>query len=193
MVPRSTRRVCASSAPDLRRAGVRTSGLLETDPGGSGRSPPATARGTSQVPWERASASRRYWCTNAIAMLPSPTAAATRFTGLKRTSPHGEDARDARLEEVRVALERPALGPAAASAPVSTYPLGSSATSSGSHDVSASAPMKMKSPPDSSRVVSPVSESWTSIASREPSPCAAVTFVRNHVWMFFRFAICSTR
>src|SRR5262249_19596488 len=28
------------------------------------------------------SASRRYWCTNAIAMLPSPTAAATRFTGL---------------------------------------------------------------------------------------------------------------
>ena len=33
---------------------------------------------------------RRYWCTNAIAMLPSPTAAATRFTGLKRTSPQAK-------------------------------------------------------------------------------------------------------
>src|SRR6476619_4076421 len=31
--------------------------------------------------------SLRYCCTNAIAMLPSPTAAATRFTGLNRTSP----------------------------------------------------------------------------------------------------------
>jgi len=27
----------------------------------------------------------RCWCTNAIAMLPSPTAAATRFTELQRT------------------------------------------------------------------------------------------------------------
>jgi hypothetical protein len=29
----------------------------------------------------------RYWWTNAIAMLPSPTAEATRFTGLNLTSP----------------------------------------------------------------------------------------------------------
>jgi MFS family permease len=34
------------------------------------------------------STSLRYWCTKAIAMLPSPTAAATRLTGLNRTSPH---------------------------------------------------------------------------------------------------------
>ena len=36
------------------------------------------------------SASLRYWCTKAIAMLPSPTAAATRLTGAKRTSPHAK-------------------------------------------------------------------------------------------------------
>src|SRR3954452_11445925 len=35
-----------------------------------------------------ATACLRYWCTKAIAMLPSPTAAATRLTGPKRTSPH---------------------------------------------------------------------------------------------------------
>ena len=38
----------------------------------------------------RLSASFRYWCTKAIAMLPSPTAAATRFTGPNRTSPHAK-------------------------------------------------------------------------------------------------------
>src|SRR5262249_39413350 len=32
----------------------------------------------------------RDWCTKAIAMLPSPTAAATRLTGLSRTSPHAK-------------------------------------------------------------------------------------------------------
>ena len=38
----------------------------------------------------RVSASLRYWWTKAIAMLPSPTAAATRFTGPRRTSPHAK-------------------------------------------------------------------------------------------------------
>ena len=37
----------------------------------------STRSGQPTVP-----ASRRYWCTKAIAMLPSPTAAATRLTGL---------------------------------------------------------------------------------------------------------------
>ena len=37
-----------------------------------------------------AAASLRYWCTNAIAMLPSPTAAATRLTGPNRTSPQAK-------------------------------------------------------------------------------------------------------
>src|SRR5262249_42021906 len=32
----------------------------------------------------------RYCCTRAMAMLPSPTAAATRLIGLKRTSPHAK-------------------------------------------------------------------------------------------------------
>ncbi len=50
-------------------------------------------------PWTRtnadiaqtgAAASRRYWCTKAIAMLPSPTAAATRLTGPNRTSPQAK-------------------------------------------------------------------------------------------------------
>ena len=31
-----------------------------------------------------------YWCTSAIAMLPSPTADATRLTRLRRTSPHAK-------------------------------------------------------------------------------------------------------
>jgi len=35
-----------------------------------------------QVLVETVASSRRYWCTNAMAMLPSPTAAATRLTGL---------------------------------------------------------------------------------------------------------------
>jgi hypothetical protein len=34
--------------------------------------------------------SLRYWCTNAIAKLPSPTAEATRLTGPERTSPHAK-------------------------------------------------------------------------------------------------------
>ena len=87
-----------------------------------------------------------------------------------------EDARDARLEEVGVAVEIPASA-AVTSEPVSTKPRRSSAISGGSHAVSASAPMKMKSPPDSSRVVSPVSPLRTSIASSESSPCAATTSV----------------
>src|SRR5215216_6178399 len=45
-----------------------------------------SARGTLLRP----PASRRYWCTNAMAMLPSPTAAATRLTGAYRTSPHAK-------------------------------------------------------------------------------------------------------
>jgi hypothetical protein len=51
---------------------------------------------------------RRRRDSRAIAMLPSPTAAATRFTGPERTSPHAEDARHTRREEVRVAYESPA-------------------------------------------------------------------------------------
>ena len=43
-------------------------------------------------------------------MLPSPTAAATRLTGPKRTSPHAKMPGHARLEQVRVAVERPAAG-----------------------------------------------------------------------------------
>ena len=39
-------------------------------------------RRTGQVLVETVASSRRYWCTNAMAMLPSPTAAATRLTGL---------------------------------------------------------------------------------------------------------------
>jgi len=48
------------------------------------------ADGAAYAGSERASASLRYWCTKAIAMLPSPTAAATRFTGLNRTSPQAK-------------------------------------------------------------------------------------------------------
>ena len=44
----------------------------------------------SSVPACWAAAATRYWCTKAIAMLPSPTAAATRFTGLNRTSPQAK-------------------------------------------------------------------------------------------------------
>ena len=48
--------------------------------------------------------------------------------------------------------------------------------------------MKMKSPPDSSRVVSPVAELRTSIASSDASPCAATTSVSTRTSMFDRDA-----
>jgi hypothetical protein len=53
--------------------------------------------------------------------------------------------------------------------------------------------MKMKTPPDSNRVVSPVSLLRTSIASIESSPCAAVASVRVSTSMFDRAASWSER
>jgi hypothetical protein len=47
-----------------------------------------TAASTASV--DVASISLRYWCTNAIAKLPSPTAEATRLTGPERTSPQAK-------------------------------------------------------------------------------------------------------
>jgi hypothetical protein len=44
-----------------------------------------------------------------MAMLPSPTADATRLTGLSRTSP-GKNARSARFKEVGIAAEWPTAG-----------------------------------------------------------------------------------
>jgi hypothetical protein len=41
-------------------------------------------------------------------MLPSPTAAATRFARLNRTSPHAKTPGTLRLEEIRIAVEHPA-------------------------------------------------------------------------------------
>ena len=78
----------------------------------------------------------------AIAMLPSPTAAATRLTGPERTSPHANIAGHARLEQVRVALQRP-LPAGAHRRRSATKPRAVEAISGGSHAVSASAPMKM--------------------------------------------------
>ena len=75
-------------------------------------------------------------------MLPSPTAAATRFTGAKRTSPHAK--MPGTLVSSRYGSRSSVHRPAArTSAPVRTKPRASSATSGGSHAVSASAPMKM--------------------------------------------------
>ena len=53
--------------------------------------------------------------------------------------------------------------------------------------------MKMKSPPDSSRVVSLVVLLTTSIASSSVSPCAAAISVWKSTWMFGRVASWSTR
>ncbi len=52
----------------------------------------------------------RYWWTKAIAMLPSPTAAATRLIGLRRTSPQAKYAGDAGFEQIGIAVVRPAIG-----------------------------------------------------------------------------------
>ena len=104
-----------------------------------------------------------------MAMLPSPTAAATRFTGTRSHVAAGEDAGHGRLEQVRVAIEVP-RSRGLDSAPVRTKPRGSSAISPGSQAVSASAPMKMNRPPDSSLVVSRVALFRTSIASSAVSP-----------------------
>ena len=52
----------------------------------------------------------RYWWTKAIAMLPSPTAEATRLTGLSRTSPHAEHpARSFRADRDRGLRPAPGL------------------------------------------------------------------------------------
>ena len=58
----------------------------------------------------RASCCRYLW-TKAIAMLPSPTAEATRFTGLSRTSPQAKipGALDSRRYGSRRCDQRPAL------------------------------------------------------------------------------------
>ena len=77
--------------------------------------------------------------------------------------------------------------------PVSTKPLRSRAISGGSQPVCASAPMKMKSPPESRRSVAPVSRSRTSMASSEVSPCAAATSTPPRQPMFRLEAIWSTR
>src|SRR5204862_1530281 len=133
------------------------------------------------------SASRRYWCTNAMAMLPSPTAAATRFTGPERTSPHAK--MPGTLVSSRYGSRSSCHRPASrTSAPVSTKPRPSRAISGGSHAVSASAPMNRNRPPDSIRVVSPVAELRTSIASSDASPYAPVTSVENRTSMFVRAA-----
>src|SRR6478752_856852 len=73
-----------------------------------------------------------------MAMLPSPTAAATRFTGLNRTSPHAKipGALDSRRYGSRECDQRPAF---TTSSPVRTYPRSSRAMFAGSHAVSASA------------------------------------------------------
>jgi Glutathione S-transferase N-terminal domain len=61
------------------------------------------------------------------------------------------------------------------SSPVSTYPRLFRAMSAGSHPVSASAPMKMKSPPLSWRLTVPLALSTISIAVRCVSPWAVCT------------------
>ena len=125
-------------------------------------------------------------------MLPSPTAAATRFTGPKRTSPHAKmpGTHVSSRYGSRSSGQRPA---ARISEPVSTKPRLSSAISGGSHAVWASAPMKMNIPDEPSRVVSPVSRLRTSIACSERSPRTARISVLKIVRMFGRVPIWSTR
>ena len=60
--------------------------------------------------WVLTPSRARYWCTNAMAMLPSPTAAATRLIGLSRTSPQANT--PGRLDSSRKGSRRvrPAAG-----------------------------------------------------------------------------------
>jgi hypothetical protein len=66
----------ASAASTSPRRASRSSGS-NGNRGPAAYSPRAAATGSGSV----AAVSRRNWCTKAIDMLPSPTAAATRFTG----------------------------------------------------------------------------------------------------------------
>jgi OHCU decarboxylase len=63
-------------------------GIFRAPPGGrvSGHAWPGLPAAATMCSWS----CRRYWWTNAMAMLPSPTADATRLTGLKRTSPQAK-------------------------------------------------------------------------------------------------------
>ena len=113
-------------------------------------------------------------------MLPSPTAAATRLTGPKRTSPQAKMPGHARLQQVRVAVERPVPGRAHVGA--------------GEH-VAARVERDLGRQPAGLRVgadedeqpagVEPrrlaVARSRTSIASSDASPCTAATSVPNSV------------
>jgi len=76
-----------SAAGFLKFAG---SSFPSTSLGSASRSAGPTAQVRPAGPGQAGGRSLRYWCTNAIAMLPSPTAAATRFTGLNRTSPQAK-------------------------------------------------------------------------------------------------------
>src|SRR4051794_21851959 len=150
------RRTLRTDAARARLAGpVRTRRVATTADRGDALLPrraadrrqPAARRRRLSAQTTAVSASLRYWWTNAIAMLPSPTAAATRLTGPKRTSPHAK--MPGMLVSSRYGSRSSSQRPAArTSEPVRTYPRRSSATSGGSHAVSASAPMKMNRPPD---------------------------------------------
>ena len=97
----------------------------------------------------------RYWCTNAIAMLPSPTAEATRLIGLSRTSPQAKmpGTLVSSRNGSRSCDQRPAFAHVVAGQHVAARVARDSA---GSHRCRASAPMNTNRPPQSWRVTVPV-------------------------------------
>ena len=139
----------------------------------------------------RASCCRYLW-TKAIAMLPSPTADATRLTGLNLTSPQAKtpgtldsSRYGSRLCDQRLAFTTSSL--------VRTYPRASRAMSAGSLPVYASAPMKMNRRRQSCRRTVALVPSRMSIAVRWVSPCAATTSECNWTITFDFPPSCSIR
>ena len=115
-------------------------------------------------------------------MLPSPTAAATRLTGAEPDVPTGEDARNAGLEEVRVAIEFPAARRRACRSRRARSRGGRARSPVEATRSAHPRLIKMNSPPDSSRVVArPSRHRGRRWPRRESSPCTAVTSARNRV------------
>ena len=129
----------------------------------------------------------------AIAMLPSPTAAATRFTGLAAHVAAGEDAGHAGLEQVGVAILAPAsrLDHRLAGEHVAARVAGNLVRQPGGLGVGAD------EDEDAAAVLPPRRRRWrgrrSSIAFSWSSPWTACTSERSATWMFAFPRSCSTR
>src|SRR5207247_7655805 len=133
--------------------------------------------------------SLRYSCTNWMAIAPSPTAEATRFTESDRTSPAANT--PARLVSSRNGCRLPVqCGDCASDGPVLMNPLPSRSISGGSQSVRGTAPLKLNTAGVSTVRFSPVLLLTISMELRWPSPFIRCTVESRSSSML---GVCSIR